>query len=67
MPRKESQRPQPLSPYSVSKLAAEQYCSAIHRVYGLETVALRYFNVFGEYQDPASGYAAVILRSSASC
>lgn len=62
MPRKESQRPQPLSPYSVSKLAAEQYCSAIHRVYGLETVALRYFNVFGEYQDPASGYAAVIPK-----
>jgi nucleoside-diphosphate-sugar epimerase len=62
MPRSESQRPQPLSPYSVSKLAAEQYCSAIHRVYGLETVALRYFNVFGEYQDPASGYAAVIPK-----
>jgi nucleoside-diphosphate-sugar epimerase len=62
MPRTESQRLQPLSPYSVSKLAAEQYCIAAHRVYGLETVALRYFNVFGEHQDPVSGYAAVIPK-----
>lgn len=62
MPRKESQRAQPISPYSVSKLAAEQYCMAAHGVYGLETVALRYFNVFGEQQDPLSGYAAVIPK-----
>jgi UDP-N-acetylglucosamine/UDP-N-acetyl-alpha-D-glucosaminouronate 4-epimerase len=62
MPRRESQPTQPLSPYSVSKLAAEQYCIAVHRVYGLETVALRYFNVFGERQDPLSGYAAVIPK-----
>lgn len=62
MPRKESQRLQPLSPYAVSKLAAEQYCIAAHRVYNLETVVLRYFNVFGEHQDPLSGYAAVIPK-----
>jgi nucleoside-diphosphate-sugar epimerase len=62
MPRKETQRPQPLSPYAVSKLAAEQFCMAANRVYGLETVALRYFNVFGERQDPVSGYAAVIPK-----
>jgi nucleoside-diphosphate-sugar epimerase len=62
MPRKESQRLQPLSPYAVSKLAAEQYSVAANRVYGLETVALRYFNVFGERQDPLSGYAAVIPK-----
>ncbi len=62
MPRCESQRPQPVSPYAVSKLAAEQYCIAAHRVYGVETIVLRYFNVFGEYQDPLSGYAAVIPK-----
>lgn len=52
----------PLSPYGVSKLAAEQYCMAFHTVYGFEAVALRYFNVFGPRQDPASEYAAVIPR-----
>jgi UDP-N-acetylglucosamine/UDP-N-acetyl-alpha-D-glucosaminouronate 4-epimerase len=62
MPRTESQAPAPLAPYAVSKLAAEQYCIVAHRVYGVETVALRYFNVFGERQDPLSGYAAVIPR-----
>jgi UDP-glucose 4-epimerase len=62
MPRRETQRTQPLSPYAVSKLAAEQYCVAAHRVYGVQTVVLRYFNVFGEYQDPHSGYAAVIPK-----
>ncbi len=62
MPRREAQRPQPLSPYAVSKLASEQYCVAACRVYGLETVALRYFNVFREHQDPVSGYAAVIPK-----
>src|SRR4029453_10440730 len=45
-----------------SKLAAEQYCMVANRVFGLETVALRYFNVFGEHQDPLSGYAAVIPK-----
>ena len=62
MPRRESQPVAPLAPYAVSKLAAEQYCMVAHRVFGLETVALRYFNVFGEYQDPLSGYAAVIPK-----
>jgi UDP-glucose 4-epimerase len=62
MPRHESQAVAPLAPYAVSKLAAEQYCMVANRVFGLETVALRYFNVFGEYQDPGSGYAAVIPK-----
>jgi len=52
----------PVSPYAVSKLAAEQYCRVFTRVYGLPTVALRYFNVFGPRQNPASQYAAVIAR-----
>ena len=54
--------PDPLSPYGVSKLAGEYYLKAYHACYGLETVALRYFNVFGPYQDPKSEYAAVIPR-----
>jgi nucleoside-diphosphate-sugar epimerase len=62
MPRRESQPVAPLAPYAVSKLAAEQYCLVANRVFGVETVALRYFNVFGEYQDPRSGYAAVIPK-----
>lgn len=52
----------PLSPYAVQKLAAEQYFRVFHRVYGMETVCLRYFNVFGPRQDPHSTYAAVIPR-----
>jgi UDP-N-acetylglucosamine/UDP-N-acetyl-alpha-D-glucosaminouronate 4-epimerase len=62
MPRRESQPLAPLAPYAVSKLAAEQYCVVANRVFGVETVALRYFNVFGERQDPLSGYAAVIPK-----
>jgi UDP-glucose 4-epimerase len=62
LPRKEGQRPQPISPYAVSKLAAETYCVSFARVYGLETVTLRYFNVFGPGQDPHSQYAAVVPR-----
>jgi UDP-glucose 4-epimerase len=62
MPRREVQPVSPLAPYAVSKLAAEQYAIAASRVYGLEAVALRYFNVFGERQDPLSGYAAVIPK-----
>jgi UDP-glucose 4-epimerase len=62
MPRSEAGPVRPLAPYAVSKLAAEQYCLAAGRVYELEVVALRYFNVFGEYQDPFSGYAAVIPK-----
>ena len=56
----------PLSPYGVTKLAAEKYCLAFHTVYGLETVALRYFNVFGPRQDPRSEYAAVIPKFMAA-
>ncbi|MGQ9908449.1 MAG: SDR family oxidoreductase [Candidatus Flexifilum sp.] len=54
--------PAPLSPYGVSKLAGEYYCQVFTVVYGLETVALRYFNVFGAYQDETAHYAAVITR-----
>ncbi|HLY25566.1 MAG TPA: SDR family oxidoreductase [Aggregatilineales bacterium] len=56
----EDMTPQPLSPYAVAKLTGEQYCQVFHRIYGLETVALRYFNVFGPRQDPDSPYSAVI-------
>jgi len=58
----EDLRPAPLSPYAVSKLAAEQYCMSFYTVYGFEAVALRYFNVFGPRQDPASQYSAVIPK-----
>jgi UDP-glucose 4-epimerase len=61
-PKVESMRPAPLSPYAVSKLAAEHYCQVFAGAYGLETVCLRYFNVFGPRQDPTSEYAAVIPR-----
>jgi nucleoside-diphosphate-sugar epimerase len=60
LPKRESQTPLPISPYAVAKLAGEGYCRSFHSVYGLETVALRYFNVFGPRQDPLSQYAAVI-------
>jgi len=60
LPKHESMRPQPISPYAASKLAGETYAAAFYEVYGLETVSLRYFNVFGPHQDPASQYAAVI-------
>src|SRR5258707_2979520 len=56
----ESMPTSPLSPYAVAKLAAEQYCQVFTKVYGLETVCLRYFNVFGPRQDPTSPYSAVI-------
>jgi len=62
LPKREDLTPRPVSPYAVSKLAGESYCRAFSSVYGLETVALRYFNVFGPRQDPASQYAAVIPR-----
>jgi UDP-glucose 4-epimerase len=61
-PRTETQAPVPLAPYAVSKLAAEHYCRVFTSVYGLETVSLRYFNVFGRHQDPTSTYSAVIPR-----
>ena len=60
--KRESDLPGPLSPYAAAKLAGEMYCLAFHRSYGLETVALRYFNVFGPRQDPQGAYAAVIPR-----
>ncbi len=60
--KREDMTPQPISPYGVAKLAGEMYCQVFTRVYGLETVCLRYFNVFGPRQDPASQYAAVIPR-----
>lgn len=60
LPKVETIVPQPLSPYAVSKLAAEHYCAAFAECYGLETISLRYFNVFGPRQDPAGEYAAVI-------
>jgi UDP-glucose 4-epimerase len=56
----ETLTPKPISPYGAAKLAGETYCQVYHQVYGLETVALRYFNVFGPHQDPQSAYAAVI-------
>ncbi len=62
LPRVETQSPDPISPYAVSKLAAERYCVSFSRVYPLQTVALRYFNVFGPNQDPTSQYAAVVPR-----
>ncbi|MEP6655546.1 MAG: SDR family oxidoreductase [Myxococcales bacterium] len=62
LPKVETMATAPLSPYAVAKLAGELYCQAFHKVYGLETVALRYFNVFGPRQDPRSHYAAVIPR-----
>jgi nucleoside-diphosphate-sugar epimerase len=62
LPRVETQFPDPISPYAVAKLAAERYCVSFARVYGLETVTLRYFNVFGPRQDPTSQYAAVVPR-----
>jgi UDP-glucose 4-epimerase len=62
LPKRETDLPLPLSPYAVAKLAAEHYCAAFSEVYGLETVRLRYFNVFGPRQPPDSPYAAVIPR-----
>ena len=62
LPKVETMRSDPLSPYAVAKLAGENYCRAFTHVYGLETVALRYFNVFGPRQDPMSEYAAVIPK-----
>jgi len=62
LPCRESQRPDPRSPYAASKLAAEHYVHTLGELHGVETVVLRYFNVFGPGQDPASEYAAVVPR-----
>ena len=62
LPKVETMLPEPLSPYAVAKLVGEYYCQVFTRVYGLETVSLRYFNVFGPRQDPSSQYSGVISR-----
>ncbi|MEE9442636.1 MAG: SDR family oxidoreductase [candidate division Zixibacteria bacterium] len=60
LPKIETMKPDPLSPYAVNKLTGEEYCKIYYQLYGLETVSLRYFNVFGPRQDPASQYSAAI-------
>lgn len=60
LPKVEEHTPSPISPYAVAKLAAEHYCRTFTHLYGLETVSLRYFNVFGPRQSPESKYAAVV-------
>jgi nucleoside-diphosphate-sugar epimerase len=62
LPKRIEQAPLPISPYAVSKLAGEGYCRSFAHVFGLETVSLRYFNVFGPRQDPFSQYSAVVPR-----
>lgn len=62
LPKVETFRPNPLSPYAVTKLVGEHYCRVFFDIYGLETLSLRYFNVFGPRQDPSSQYAAVIPK-----
>ncbi len=66
LPKVETMCPDPISPYGLDKLAAETYCRLFHRLYGLGTVALRYFNVFGPRQDPSSEYSAVIPKFTAA-
>lgn len=61
-PKHEDMRPRPMSPYAISKLAGEVYCSVFTELYNLETVILRYFNIFGPRQDPNSQYSAVIPK-----
>jgi UDP-glucose 4-epimerase len=62
LPKHEDMRPDPISPYAVQKLCGEYYMRSFYRVYGLETVSLRYFNVFGPYQDPTSQYSGVLAK-----
>lgn len=62
LPKEETMKPEPLSPYAIQKYVGELYCRNFYELYRLETVSLRYFNVFGPRQDPASQYAAVIPR-----
>ncbi len=62
MPKEESMKPIPKSPYAITKLAGEEYCMNFYQLYGLETVALRYFNVFGPRQNPFSQYSAIIPK-----
>ena len=62
LPKREDMKPDPRSPYAVAKLTGEYYCRVFNEIYGLKTVALRYFNVYGPRQDPSSDYAAVIPK-----
>lgn len=62
LPKREEMRPEPESPYAVAKLAGEHYLRIANRLYGLETVALRYFNVYGPRQDPRSPYSGVVSK-----
>jgi nucleoside-diphosphate-sugar epimerase len=62
LPKRESMTPDPISPYAVAKLASERYMISFYRCYGLETVALRYFNIFGPRQDPSSPYSGVLAK-----
>jgi UDP-glucose 4-epimerase len=66
LPKTEQMTPRPMSPYAVTKLAAESFCRVFSEIYGLETLALRYFNVFGPRQDPTSQYSGVIARFALS-
>jgi UDP-glucose 4-epimerase len=62
LPKYEAMKPDPISPYAVAKLASEQYMISFFRCYGLETVSLRYFNIFGPRQDPSSPYSGVLAK-----
>jgi len=64
LPKHEAMIPNPISPYAVGKLAGELYMASFYRCYGLETVSLRYFNIFGPRQDPSSPYSGVLARFS---
>jgi nucleoside-diphosphate-sugar epimerase len=64
LPKHEAMTPDPISPYAVAKLASEYYLVSFHRCYGLETVCLRYFNIFGPRQDPSSPYSGVLAKFS---
>src|SRR3989344_1129894 len=62
LPKKEDMAPMPISPYALQKYVGERYCQIFWRIYGLPTICLRYFNVFGPHQDPSSQYSAVIPK-----
>src|SRR5216110_2702033 len=62
LPKHEAMSPNPISPYAVQKLTGELYLNSFYRVYGVETVSLRYFNIFGPYQDPTSQYSGVLAK-----